>query len=113
MSDFGTVLEVNGIELIDERISSISVEIRSYFEEKGIKNEVGKAYLHNEVIKEPDNSRAIFVLTEYYYSGNEIEDNDLFEFISEVEGGIVQGLIDHLKSNSDFDYNFKTYTDNW
>lgn len=101
MSDFGTTITISKKDksnFTESEISEIEVKMTEYIRENDLTVLASEELYTVNITKMNDPHEELFIqLSEHYYSGDEIEDQESFEFVEEIELVDTEGIIEHLK----------------
>lgn len=116
MSDFGTFISVtkeDNTSFSEQDITLITETIDTSINTDEFVNALGDPFLF-EIAEENDdeNPSILIILSENYYGGNPIEDEELFDFVKDSEISQAEEISNILK-NILPDYNFTASFEEW
>lgn len=101
MSDFGTTITISKKDksnFAESEISELEAKMTEYIRENDLTVLASEELYSVNITKTNNPHEELFVvLSEHYYSGDEIEDQESFEFIEENELVDAEEIIERLK----------------
>lgn len=115
MSDFGTAISIvkkDGKAFSSNEKQQIKNALKQIINTDELVNSLGESY--NYEIQDVDDAKpTLFVqLSEHYFSGDEAEDQETFEFVEETELEDANHIISSLKTQFS-SFNFNSSVEEW
>lgn len=116
MSDFGTTISVikeNTGSFENSEIKKLSDKLKEFIYDEELENVLGEAYNNEFKRVDGENKPTLLVqLSEHFYSGEEDQDEETFEFVKDTELDDAELLISKLKTLFNH-YSFEARVEEW
>lgn len=114
MSDFGSLLtatKVNGTKITQVNITELKTALKVAIDENDFGDALGKPF-SSDFQLDSSQLMAIVQLSQHYFGGDPDEDNEIYEFVQEVEESDLEDIVDLLTTQFP-EYTFEAKIEEW